>query len=295
MTTFLGARAAATAGFLLLFSAACAAQNAGAAPGNAGPGEYANGSLALRVDYTGGFVTPTMLLTRLPAISVYGDGRVITQGPIILPYPGPALSDLQVQTISTADVNELVEQAVAAGVGTATDLGTPLIADASSTRFTLWTESGTEVFEVYALDEATGLSSGLNADQQVARDKLRVFAESVTDLSALLGDESLRDAEPYSPTAIAAIAEPWAAGDEGIGDQPEVAWPGPELPGESIGGGLNLGCVTVTGDVVRELVEAVASATTATPWTSGGERWTISLRPLLPHETGCADLTASAG
>jgi len=30
----------------------------------------------------------------------------------------------------------------------------------------------------------------------------------------------------------------------------------------------------------------------ATPWTSGGKTWWLTLRPLLPDESGCADLAA---
>jgi hypothetical protein len=42
-----------------------------------------------RVSWDGGFVTPEMLIGRLPIIVVYADGRVITQGPQLAIYPGP--------------------------------------------------------------------------------------------------------------------------------------------------------------------------------------------------------------
>ncbi|MDG4764587.1 hypothetical protein O7632_10800 [Solwaraspora sp. WMMD406] len=291
MTTIRGVRVAVTAVSLLLLAAACG-QNAGvdssgdaAAGGSSLPAD----TLVLRVDYTGGFTTPAMLATRLPMISVYADGRVITQGPTILVYPGPALPNLQVQTISAEQVDDLVKQARAAGVGTEQDLGTPPVADAASTRFTVRTEEGVEQLEVYALGEADLGGSGLTAEQTAARQKLQAFADSLTELSGT----SAEDSAPYTPTAIAAVAEPWVSGDEGLGEQPEVAWPGPELPGESLTETLQLGCVTVTGDSASELLTVAADATTATPWTSGGKRWTVTLRPLLPDETDCADLAAA--
>ncbi|MEU5552995.1 hypothetical protein ABZ738_24775 [Micromonospora sp. NPDC047793] len=274
---------------LLLTSAACGQQGAGGA-GDAGSPErsYSADSVVFRMDYVGGFVTPAMLATRLPAISVYGDGRVITEGPTTLQYPGPALPNLQVRTISADEVEKLVAQARAAGVGGVSDLGTPPVADAASTRFTLLGDKGVEESEVYALGEATGTDSGLSAEQQSARDKLRAFAESLTDPSGPLGD-TLEDTTAYAPTAVAAVAEPWVADSE-AGEQPEVAWPGPALPGAALSKDLGLGCVTVTGDEVRTLLGAAASANMATPWTSDGKQWRVTLRPLLPDESDCGDL-----
>ncbi|HET9140343.1 hypothetical protein, partial [Actinophytocola sp.] len=66
-------------------------------------------------------------------------------------------------------------------------------------------------------------------------------------------------------------------------------WPGPALPGESIG--PETGCVVATGDQARAVMAAARDASAATPWRSGGKTWTVALRPLLPDETGCADLT----
>ena len=47
--------------------------------------------LVLRVEYTGGFVSPSATVGRLPLVSVYADGRVISEGPQIDIFPGPAL------------------------------------------------------------------------------------------------------------------------------------------------------------------------------------------------------------
>ncbi|TDC49082.1 hypothetical protein E1258_27435 [Micromonospora sp. KC207] len=268
---------------LLLLTGACAQQDA---PSGAGEpaAAYPDDVPVVRMAYTGGFVSPITLATRLPAVSVYGDGRVIAEGPVPAIYPGPALPNVQVAKIDAGAVAELVAQARAAGVGTAQDLGTPSITDVAATRFTVRGPVGTEELEVYALAEATGPESGLSAEQRAARDRLRAFAEKLTGLSGT-------DPQLYQPTAVVAVAQKWTAGGE-VGKQAEVAWPGPELPGESIGDGLGLGCVTVTGAAVRQLLDAAGTANAATPWTSGGKRWTVALRPLLPDETGCGDLAS---
>jgi hypothetical protein len=49
--------------------------------------------------------------------------------------------------------------------------------------------------------------------------------------------------------------------------------------------------VTATGDQARALLDAARAGNAATPWTTAdGTRWSVLFRPLLPDETGCADL-----
>jgi hypothetical protein len=277
---------------LLVLAAGCGQQggDAGAPDPESAALSYPDDAVVFRMEHTGGFVTPAMVATRLPAVSVYGDGRVITQGPTTLVFPGPALPNLQVGTISSAEIENLIVQARAVGVGSASDLGTPSVTDMPTTRFTVLGDKGVETLEAYALTDAIADSS-LTADQRAAREKLREFAESLTSDSGPLGPVANAESQPYTPTAIAAVAEPWVAGGD-VGEQPELAWPGPELPGAPLGNAdLGLGCVTLTGDEASKLLTAAAQANAATPWTSAGKRWTVTLRPLLPDETDCADLT----
>jgi hypothetical protein len=293
--------AAAAAVPLVLLVAACAQPSRPGAAGNGaadGPSGYDADTVVLRVEYTGGFMPPEALAARLPIVTVYGDGRVITEGPQILIYPGPALPNVQQSRIAPEAVQALVELAVSRGIGTLTpeDVGEPPVADAPSTRFTVDTGDGTEVLEVYALAEGTddlagSASGGLTEEQVAARSRLRDLVAALTDLPATLGADSVGEPEPYVPTTIAAVASPWTP-DEELPEQPEVTWPGPDLPGETLNAALGLACVTVTGPEATELLELAASATVATPWTSGGESWRVALRPLLPDETGCADLMA---
>ncbi|MEV7230154.1 MULTISPECIES: hypothetical protein [Polymorphospora] len=292
MTIFRRIRATATLSVLLLTAAACAQGGNDAGGPDPGPVSLESDVAAIRVDYTGGFSTPGMIAARLPLIAVYGDGRVITQGPQVMVYPGPALPNLQVQTINANDVDALIERALAAGVGQATDFGQPPVADAASTRITVTTSDGEKVLEVYALEETPEDGAGLNATQVDARAKVKEFVASLNDLSGTLGAGAVGAPQPYVPTAVAAIAEPWVAGDPALPAPPEVAWPGPALPGKPVGPGLEVGCVSADGEAATKVLSAAGTATSATPWTSEGKSFTVHLRPLLPDETDCADLLA---
>ena len=271
---------------LLLGLVACAERGGAARPGGPAPTSSetaATEGLVLRVEHTGGFLTPSVLHSRLPIVSVYADGRVISEGPVAAIYPGPALPNLQVREIGRDEVQNLVDRALAAGVAETSDLGTPPVADAPSTRFTVVTTAETYVREAYALWERPG-GSGLTAEQKEARQRLTDLLGSLTDHGA--------DTESYEPEAVAAVVSPWIDPGDGL-VQPELPWPGPTLPGASIGGLPDITCVTVTGDQARALVDAARPANVTTPWTTAdGARWSVSFRPLLPDESGCADLTA---
>lgn len=291
MTIAPGLRAATAASLFLLV--ACAQEGGDGTPRADTPADRDPDTVALRVEYTGGFTTPGDSVGRLPIVTVYGDGRAIFQGPQPAIYPGPALPNLQVIKISSADVDKLVDRALDAGVGTAKDLGQPPVADAPTTRFVVDTAGGPATTEVYALQDDPGEGSGLTADQVAARGKLRDLLTAVADLNSTLGVPPGSE-EQYKPSVLAAIASPYVAPDPAtIGkEQPTVDWPGPALPGASIGGGLDTGCVTVTGTEAADVLAAAAKANAATPWNSEGRKWTVIIRPLLPDEKDCGDLTA---
>lgn len=275
---------------LLASLGGCARPGSGPGGDQPAPGAYGGGDVVLRVEYTGGFVPVEALLTRLPIVSVYGDGRVITEGPVIAIYPGPALPNILVQTIGTADVVRLATLALSAGVGSVDDLGQPPVADAPSTRFTVLTDAGPRVTEVYALG-LTDEGSGLTAAQRAAREALQKLLDDLTDLSATLGPDAVSAAQPYQTDAVAVVSRPWTDPESpDLADQPDKAWPGPVLPGAPASA-LGLSCVTITGPDAAAVLEAAASANVLTPWVSNESRWQVNFRPLLPDETSCDDLT----
>jgi hypothetical protein len=282
--TILGALRPAVAIAALLALAACAEPGGTAAPtpttASGQPDEA--GGLVLRVEYGGGFTTPALTAGRLPVISVYADGRMITEGPVPAIYPGPALPNLQVAELDPAAVQGLVDRALAAGVAETADLGMPPVADGLSTRFTLVTSGATYQRDVYALGE-TSSGSGLTSEQVEARGRLSDLLSSMPAASGV-------GTSPYAADSVAAIVTPWVDREDGL-VQPERPWPGPPMPGVSTGGPSGVTCLTATGAEAQAVLEAAGTANANTPWTTpDGTRWTVVFRPLLPDENGCADL-----
>jgi hypothetical protein len=274
----------------LLLVAGCAAQPGSASAPTATSSSAAEdvelpdaGELVLRAEYTGGFVPPQATYTQLPLVSVYADGRVFTQGPVAAIYPGPALPNVLVNEVEPARVEELVQLALDAGVGQEIDPGTPAVADAPSTRFTVVTADGPRTTEVYAL-VPEGDVSGLDDRQTAARASLSDILDRL--VAAGTGGE-----QPYEPDAIAAVVSQWVDTDE-LPAPEDVAWPGPPLPGQPLRDGLDLTCVTARGEAADAVLDAAETANAATPWTDAeGTRWSLALRPLLPDESGCEDLS----
>jgi hypothetical protein len=267
-------------------------------PGGGGPdaesrsgpglGTYGPDDLVLRVELAHGFM-PDNFVDQLPIVSVYGDGRVITPGPTTSIYPGPALPNVLVRKVTADGVDSLVTRALDHGVGRDVDRGQVEIMDAPGTRFTVLTDSGLLVTDVYALD-FTEKSRNLTDSQRSARRALLDLLDDLDNLPRTLGPDA-GDVQPYGPTAIAAITRMWTEpASSSQPSQPERAWPGPTLPGGPMGHLPGLSCLTVAGADVTAVVNAAATANVATPWNSDGQRWRVRFRPLLPDETSCADL-----
>jgi hypothetical protein len=248
-------------------------------------------ALVLRVEHVGGFMPAQWTYGRLPISSLYADGRLITEGPMPASYPGPALPNVQVQELDAATVQEAADRAVAAGIAERGDLGSPPIADAPSTRFTLGTAEGVVTRDVYALSEFDGEDVGLTEEQVADRARLRELLTFLSDLGQRPSPDGRAAVEPYVPEAVAAISAPWTDPDDRL-DHPERPWPGPALPGAPIGALPGVGCLTATGDEATAVLAAAEDANALTPWLSAdGVRWSVLFRPLLPDESSCADLT----
>ena len=288
MTRLRGTLMAAAVPLLLL--GACAQPAATGAPGVSGsPSATLPGAdtLVLRTESFGGFVPVDRVVGVLPAVSVYGDGRVITNGPVPAVYPGPALPNVQVQMVAPELVQELTREAVAAGVRTGTDYGQPNVADAPTTRVTAVTAEGTQTVVAEALSESQETDPRLTPEQQAARKRLAAFVARLTDLPTA---EGMPTPVAYAPVAVAVLARPFSAPGRDLPKNPEKAWPGPALPGPILNQNSGTGCVVVTGVEKDGVLAAARTATAITPWTSGGARWLIVFRPLLPDEKGCVAL-----
>jgi hypothetical protein len=244
-------------------------------------------AVVLEVVHVGGYLPEGVLAGRLPLVSVHGDGRVLTGAPVPAVHPGPAVPGVRVAHLEPAEVERLVEQALDAGIGNGFDHGMPPVADVPSTRFTVVTTAGVRTSEVYALE--AGLFPAEDppslTEQQVAgRQRLQAFLDRLTAAAG-------RATATYVPRSVAAVATQWVGLDDELPPQPPVAWPGPPLPGEPLGRRGGVSCVLAEGVDARAVLAAAATANAASPWTGAdGRRWSLALRPLLPHESSCADL-----
>ena len=261
----------------------------------------------LRVEDVGGLTTASASLARVPAVSVHADGRVVSLEPDPAGGPPPALPPLVEHDVSEAGVARLVALALDAEVGGDADMGRPNLADATSTRFSVVVDGQERSTEVYALREAAppsdpawsdglgggnGFDDGLTDEQRAERARLLELRAALTDVEATLGPQAAGPARPYRPAALAVLAEPLGPTREGDDGDP-LPWPGPALPGatvDAVVGATQATCVLADGAALGPALDAAATADARRPWSWAGARWALAFRPLLPDETGCADV-----
>jgi len=255
-----------------------------------GPGSYPHGAdqLVLRIDTTGGFVAPQQTLQQMPSFSLYGDGRAITQGAQIEIYPGPALPSLVVTSITPSGVQSILQGALAAGLGESHSYTTMTVSDMPTTTFTLNVDGETHTTRVYALGAGSS-GPGMTAEERKARAALERLSSTVTDPRRSLPAGSVGPDRRYAPEALRVFVQPYEHQQDPMLHEPEVAWP-LSAPLATFGGETSspgIRCGAVTGADARQLLSAAASANQLTPWTSDGERYSLTFRVLLPDEPGC--------
>jgi hypothetical protein len=248
--------------------------------------------LVLKVETGGGFVAPAAHFKEFPSFALYGDGRLITQGPQIEIYPGPALPNLQVTRINEDGVQAILEAAKAAGLlGPDRKYEFMTISDAPTTTFTTVAAGSRHVISVYALSEATGAGGqGIPQAELQARQALSGFLGKSGDLSSWLpkGSVSEEGAYQFDELRIFVLGQA-AAPDPGLEQKP-VDWPlAQELAsfGQPVANGPEARCGSVSGDELKTLLPLVQKANELTPWQSGGTSYSLVFRPLLPDENGC--------
>jgi hypothetical protein len=262
-----------------LLGAACA--RAGAVRGGI---DHPTGAhdLILRIDLEGGFLPLQAQFRQLPVFALYGDGRIIVPGPQIEIYPGPALPNLQVRTVSDAGIQAILAAARKAGLlGSNRHYDNPRIADAPTTTFTVVANGSRHVVSVYALG-MEGPGDSYPSDRSV----LAAFQGKLSDLQSWLPAGSLGPEGPFRTDELRVYVMPYQPPEDLA--QPPMDW-----PGGSFGGFLPVvdltyvRCGTVSGSALPAALSAAGSAKELTPWRADGQRWTLVFRPLLPDESGC--------
>lgn len=271
-----------------LVATACVG-TAGAANPSASPSTPADrDAVVIRVDLEGGFVPPSVLVSRLPILLVTADGRVITQGPQIEIYPGPLLPNVQVRQLADGELDKLI--AFAKEQGLLTDAAYDLhgIADVPTTVIRITVDGTTFTVSGYALgdagsDDATGMP--MDDATRAGRAAMRAFIDHVTGLgdAAFTGPSTAYEADGYR-----VIASPFVPGP--ADDWQPVEWPlaplatagDPVVPGDD-----STRCQVLSGADLAKVLPLFENANQLTPFTSGDAQFILGVRPLLPGETGC--------
>lgn len=278
---------------LFLLTACTAASGDDAGPG-AESIDYPSGAgeLVFSIGTEGGFVPVEFNLTRLPELALYGDGRLITQGPQIMIYPGPALPNVLVRKVSPEGVRAIVEEAAAAGLtGGNREFreAANFVTDMPDTVFTLVTGGSAHRTSIYGFGSGEELKRIPRSDADSIR-ALHRLRDRLTGPEASLPEGSIGPEESYVPTQMRIFVGDSAPAEEGL-EQPPLAWPlaqplaafgTPVAPG-------NYRCGSVSGDDLAKVLESARSANQLTPWESEGRRFGLSFRPLLPDESGCPE------
>ncbi len=261
----------------------------------------------VKIEYAGGFVMPQTLMTRLPVFVLFGNGCYVVQGPQIEIYPAPALPNLQETCLSEEGVQEILARAEEADLldGDA-QYDNDMIADATTTVFTVNAGGQTSVVRAYALEMELGMGdSNMTEEQQEAREKLLTFMQDMAGIESWIDPEMIvEEAHEYEiermQIAVIPADSPSAPQiDEGM--EPQVLeWPlesdlasfgTPYLTGE-------FNCDVVEGEDLETLMPKLQEANQLTHWVSGAEgtpeagtedAYILFLRPLFPDEEPCAD------
>ena len=251
-----------------------------------------SGGLILRVAYVGGFIAPGASRTQLPLVSVYSDGRIMTEGATPAIYPGPLMAMVVVRSVGSTGAAAILKAAVDAGL-TGADATYPPAPppDAPTTVITVFHDGQRTISTFGLLAPAGGQAVDSGSAGGGVAEQIRAASAALID-RLMTNDRFGGTAGPdgtYAPQGFRLFVTPGspAPSDPKLA-RPPVAWPLAMplatfgQPDAQAGGGSR------TGDVIGRdsatLGPILAAATQITPFTSGGKQWTIVARPLFPDE-----------
>ncbi len=304
---------------MLLFLTACATSSGGspdpssppASDGNGDDIEHPTGSEPiLVVENVGGFIPVQFMATSLPVFVLLGDGRVIMQGVQTLEFPGPALPALIERTLTEVGIQRVLQGVEDTNLFTA-DLelngAQSVVADAPNTLFILNAGGHDVTVSVYGLgtllpdmDAPPGMTSGEFEAHRI----LGQLNDGLMTIDSWLPAEAWESEgwQPYEPEAFRLYVRDVTGQPVEGGDLPEQVreWPTDDDPAtfgdveEFFGDGTR--CGVVDGELGTRWLTELNAANQMTLWTTDGEnRFSVTARPLLPHEDrACPDLIGAA-
>lgn len=227
----------------------------------------------------GGFVPVSANAADVPALTIYGDGRILAT-PEDTTRRYDATQELELRRVSGADLQAFLDQADRSGLFSAgTDFGTPGVTDLATTTVTLHGADAAREVNVYALGfgEEPGGPGGLTTEQAGNRTELTKLIAAAHELGG--------KGEPWVPDRVRATTWPGSMTDDG--SAVAEPWPGPafdDFPASTEGGGGS--CLVIEGGDAAAVYRAARD--NASPrWTDGTDERTIVVAPLVPGAPGC--------
>ena len=282
-------------------TAAATAATTAAATAPTTPITHATGpaDLVLRVTDGGGLLPMEMRLAEMPAVSIYGDGRVIRVAEAGTAPADPLVPRLVESRLTPEGLSLVLSAAGDAGLpGPDRRLGLKDVYDLWSVTFTLIANGATHVTGAYGLgfpDEAKYAPP----DEITVRKSLEQLYGHLRDLQVWLGSGGVGPETTYRPARMRAYVAPvmtWPT-EAGTTPAPATARPGqdvrpwpldapPELFGTIVD--ANEGtwrCGVLEADLAGRL--GVDTATNDTRWQADDRLFRVVVRPILPDEPGC--------
>jgi hypothetical protein len=253
------------------------------------------GEIVLRVEMLPGFVPVEFALTMMPTFTLYGDGRVVVQGPQTLQFPGPALPNLLTFVVTEDGIQSVLAMAREAGLLDGDrHLANDMVTDLPTTVITTDAGGRRSVVSVYGLGVA---EESLSGTERAERARLAEVVGRLTSLAVSLPADQIAAPETSYPIErlqiISRVAEPTLATPDDPSLTRTIAeWPLAQ-PLADLGEPVvqapieNADCAVVSGADAAELVAALAAQNALTLWRSQGEIYEVFARPLLVDEAGC--------
>ena len=244
--------------------------------------------LVLKVSTGGGFVPAGWDLTAVPEFTLAGEGRIITSGPQIEIYPGPAMPNVLERSVSEGGIQAILAAARDAGLfGPDHHYEHNGVADAGTTTFTVVAEGRTHTISAYALGIDDNFR-GVSENDRRARAALSKFRERLGDLSSWLPKDSLGEERAFDFDALRIVVRAYSGSPDVTPN--EIAWPlDRALAAFGAAMDAEMRCGVVLGADLAPVLARAREATQITRWIDDGKAWSLAFRPQMPDETGCTN------
>jgi hypothetical protein len=260
-------------------------------PSSAAPSTSATpAALILKVTSEGGFINPVATLGALPLVEVYADGRILTPGSVASDPP-PLLPVEDVRNVGPGGATAIVAAIKQAGLDKQSNATSGVPGDNGTDVFDTTLDGTTIENRVSANGPGVGRPGGVGASADPGQASALDLLNRLLDPTELWGAASAPETA-FKAAGYRVFAAPVPPQGDPSTAPKAVAWPlatplasfgVPAVPDRGVQG-LRQGAV-VGGDAAT-LAPVLAGATIDTGFTSGGQTWTLYVRPLLPDELG---------